>query len=534
MNYNKSENPGHEWPQPQDFKKSIRIQFLFYVSIMILVLMSIAGYVITDQFVETVTQHIVEKQLVQARSYSGTAGKLILSANGPDALLLNNTCMNLINDNPDIFWAGITGRDNHFIAHSNMQKVIASDELEMIGSAGFENLLQEGEVLSVTPDTIGIAVPIMENAILVGWLGVSSSTRQISEARRTSIVTVATTTILVIILGVPLVTIFLGRKLRPIGVITDHLKQMDFNNIKLDIPVVTRNEFGYLAETLRVMGTKVSIAQNEVIERERMARDLEIANEIQTNLLPDYYPKEEMFELAGAYESAREVGGDYYDFIDYDDRHHAFLVADVSGKSLPGMLVMLLTREIVKKLARTCREPAQLLSEVNRELLSSIKKGMFVTMFFGILDKQSGLFKYASAGHNPLIHIDGTSGKQELLNPKGYPLGMMPATQFDKRIESGQLQLEKGDWLVQYTDGVNEAQNSAGEEFGMERFLELLDSLKHNQPAELVQGLLKGHREYVGKAEQFDDITLIVMKWSGSSADNRVNIVRKVENAGQV
>lgn len=534
MNHSKSKNPGHDWPQPEDFKSSIRIQFLIYVSVMILVLMAIAGYVITHQFVQTVTQNIVEKQLVQARSYSGTAGKLILSANGPDALLLNNTCRNLINDNPDIFWAGITGRDNIFIAHTDMQKVIASVELEMVGSAGFETLLQEGEVLSVTSDTIGIAVPIIENGILVGWLGVSSSTLQISEARRTSIITVATTTILVIILGVPLVTIFLGRKLHPISVITDHLKKMDFNNIKLDIPVVSRNEFGYLAETLRVMGTKVSIAQGEIIERERMAHELEIANEIQTSLLPDYYPKEEMFEIAGAYRSAREVGGDYYDFIDYDDRYHAFLVADVSGKSLPGMLVMLLTREIVRKLARTSKDPAQLLGAVNRELLASIKKGMFVTMFYGLLDRQTGLFKFASAGHNPLIHINGVTGKQELLNPKGYPLGMMPAGQFDKRIEAGQLKLAEGDWLIQYTDGVNEAQNDAGEEYGMERFLKLLDSLRLSQPEELIQGLLAGHQEYVGKAEQFDDITLIAMKWNGSFADNIVKTVRKVENAGQV
>lgn len=523
----------HDWPQPEDFKSSIRIQFLLYVSIMILVLMTIAGYIITDQFVETVTQNIVEKQLVQARSYSGTAGKLILSANGPDALLLNNTCKNLINDNPDIFWAGIAGRDNRFIAHTDMQKVIASAELEMVGSASYYDLLQEGEVLSMTPDTIGIAVPIMENGILVGWLAVSSSTRQITEARRTSIVTVATTTILVIILGVPLVTMFLGRKLRPIGVITDHLKQMDFDNIKLNIPVVARNEFGYLAETLRVMGTRVNIAQGEIIERERMARELEIANEIQTNLLPDYYPKEKTFELAGAYRSAREVGGDYYDFIDYDDRHHAFLVADVSGKSLPGMLVMLLTREIVRKVARTCKEPAQLLCEVNRELLTNIKKGMFVTMFYGLLEKQTGLFKFASAGHNPLIRMDGVTGRQELLNPKGYPLGMMPETQFDKRIERGQITLAEGDWLIQYTDGVNEAQNSAGEEFGMERFLELLSSLKDSQPGELVNGLLKGHQEYVGNTEQFDDITLIAMKWNGSSADSRINVARKVESAGQ-
>ncbi|MEW5995683.1 MAG: PP2C family protein-serine/threonine phosphatase, partial [Candidatus Zixiibacteriota bacterium] len=232
------------------------------------------------------------------------------------------------------------------------------------------------------------------------------------------------------------------------------------------------------------------------------------------------------------YRSAREVGGDYYDFVDFDDESLAFLVADVSGKSLPGMLVMLLTRDIVTKLTRSIRQPAELLSEANRELSLNIKKGMFVTMFFGLLDKKTGCFTFASAGHNPLIKLNGATGKPELIKTHGYPLGMMPAASFDKRIESLETTLAKNDWLIQYTDGVTEARNSTGEEFGMDRFVHLIQSHSSLPPRQLVDKTLSRHRTFVGSAPQYDDITLLAMKWNGKSVDTKITDRLEAVNVG--
>jgi sigma-B regulation protein RsbU (phosphoserine phosphatase) len=252
-----------------------------------------------------------------------------------------------------------------------------------------------------------------------------------------------------------------------------------------------------------------------------MTRELEIAREIQANILPKAYPKGREFQLAGAYRSAREVGGDYYDFIEFREELLGILIADVSGKSLPGMLVMLLTRDIVRKLARQVNEPAALLSAVNTELLANIKKGMFVTMFFGILDKARGTFSFASAGHNPLIVVRQETGKAEAIKTKGFPLGMVDTDTYEARIESGEISLLADDGLVLYTDGVNEAQDATGEEFGIDRFVRVIEQNRDSSAEELVEEILQQQSLFVGDAPQYDDITLLAIKWLGKHADTK-------------
>lgn len=515
---NNSDLP-REWPEASQFKRSIRLEFSLYMSGIILVLMLVTGYVITDQYVKTVTRNIIDKLLVQARSYSRPAGKLIISTDEPDALLLNNICRKLTDDNSEVYWAGIANKHNVFIAHTDLKQVIASGQMKPVENIQPGTGLRDGETFGLSKDTIYITVPIEENNILVGKLRVASSAEPIAAARHTSITTVASITILVILVGLPITMIVLRQKLRPISIITGSLKKVNFEDIALDIPVVVKNEFGYLAKTLQVMGAKLKVAQRDLVEKERIERELEIAKEIQANILPCEYPKTSNFEFAGAYRSAREVGGDYYDFIDIDKDHLGVLIADVSGKSLPGMLVMLLTRDIVLRLARTIRQPADMLIEVNRELLLSIKRNMFVTMFYGVLNKTTGSFTFASAGHNPLIRLNGQTGEPELIKTKGYPLGMMPPGPFSKRIETGQILLSAGDWLIQYTDGINEARNSTGEEFGMDRFVKALESHKLCSPMELTEETLKRLEQFVDSAPQFDDITLLTTKWTAPTVD---------------
>ncbi len=519
MNRSNRNDFSRGWPEVSHFRKSIRLEFSLYVTGIMLVLMLITGYVITNRYVESITTAVVEKLLVQARSYSGPAGKHILAGNSPDVLMLSNVCKNLAADNKDVFWAGIAGLDSVFLAHTDIKQIVSRNRLVFASVEVDLSALRSGETLYLKDDTILIAIPIREVNVPLGTFAVASSAHQIADARRTSIVTVASITVLMILLGLPVTMLILHRKLRPISVITNHLRGIHFDDISLDIPIASRNEFGYLAETLKVMGSKLNTAQKEIIEHERIAREFEIAHDIQANILPKAYPKTSRFEFAGAYSSAREVGGDYYDFIDFHDDHYAFLVADVSGKSLPGMLLMLLTRDIVKEITRTVQDPAQVLSAANRELLPNIKKGMFVTLFFGLLDKVSGRFRFASAGHNPLIHMIANTGYVQLIKTKGYPLGMMPPKPFENRIESQEIQLGGGDWLVQYTDGINEAQNSDQQEYGMERFVDSLKAQTGLPPAELTAEVLRHHRSFVGAAPQYDDITLLVMRWTTIQSD---------------
>jgi serine phosphatase RsbU (regulator of sigma subunit) len=523
---------GADWPEASKFKRSIRFEFTLYVSGIIVLLMLVTGYVISSQYVKTVTENVVDKLLVQARSYSSPAGKLIIASDGPDELLLGNICKKLAMDNPDVYWAGITGSDGVFLAHTDIRKVVGARHLERHQDSGFSGDLRPNESFALVSDTIFIAVEIEEDRVKLGTLAVAASAEPILAAGRSSMLTVASITAVMVLLGIPGTILVLRRKLRPIGVITDHLKSVDLDNLSIRIPVKSKDEFGYLAETLQVMGSKLNSAKRDLLEKERMEREYEIAREIQSNILPREYPSGDNFEIAGAYKSAREIGGDYYDFIEFDDRHLGILVADVSGKSLPGMLVMLMTRDIVKGLTRNCMEPARLLAEVNRRLLPNIKKGMFVTMFLGVLDRHEGLFRYASAGHNPLLVVRGAAGAAELTKTRGYPLGMVPHEMFEKRVECCEINLAEGDWVVQYTDGVNEAQDAGGNEFGVERFARAVEANRSLGASQLVERVMAEHSAFVQGAPQYDDITLLALKWTVKAADRMEGNTERSAYAG--
>ncbi|MCD6161060.1 MAG: PP2C family protein-serine/threonine phosphatase [candidate division Zixibacteria bacterium] len=525
------DNDAIQWPEQHQFKKSIRFEFALYISSIIILLMSITGYFITSFYVESATRNVLDKLLTQSRSYSSSAGKLIISSKDPDELLLNNICKKLAAENPDVYWAGITNQKGIFIAHTDIVKVITSEKMPDVTSGSFPELLKPGESLEISKDSVFTAVPVIENNLSLGKLVVASSDKQITIARKTSILTVVLLTVIIIILCISSTLIILGRKLRSISIITNYLKQIDFEKFSFDFSVKDKNEFGYLAKTLKVMAARLNIAQNNLIENERMARELEIAREIQANILPREFPKSELFEFAGKYYSAKEVGGDYYDFIEIDDNFLAFVVADVSGKSLPGMLIMLLTRDIIKEFTRSIIQPAELLKHVNQELRPNLKRGTFVTMFYGLLNKNTGQLDFASAGHNPLIKIDGGSGNAELIQTTGYPLGLMPAEQFNKRIKTGHLSLAKNDLIIQYTDGINEALNSNNKEFGMDLFMQLIKSFKHLKADEIVDEVLQQHQAFVGSAPQYDDITLIALKWCEKITD--IKYIQLMENTNE-
>ena len=517
MSRNDTQEFARGWPQQSDFKRSVRLEFSLYVSIMVIILMIGTGYVFTDRYTATVTENVVDKLLVQSRSFSTAAGKHIIGREQPDDLMLTSICSKLVSENPDVYWVGIADKNEVFLAHTEIKEVVSGGRLTLRTTKDYASLLRDGELLAFAGDTITLALPIKENSIILGRLALGASSQQIAQARKLSITAVATITLIMLLIGVPTTMFVVNRKLRPITVITDRLQHIDLEKLTMDLPIKTRDEFGYLAETLRFMTGRVRESREQALENERVQRELEIAREIQANILPRHYPQSPQFEFAGAYESAKEVGGDYYDFVEHDERRLGFLIADVSGKSLPGMLVMLLTRDIVRNAARITPEPAELLSRVNAELLKNIRKGMFVTMSYAVLDTVSGTVTIASAGHNPLIWFNRDSSSPQLIKTKGYPLGLMPADQFDKRIEQRELVLKPGDLIVQYTDGVNEAINESGEPYGVQRFVDVLAARQKLDPARIVKDCLQTHREFVGDAAQFDDITLLVLKWPGAN-----------------
>ncbi|HEX9653255.1 MAG TPA: SpoIIE family protein phosphatase, partial [bacterium] len=209
-----------------------------------------------------------------------------------------------------------------------------------------------------------------------------------------------------------------------------------------------------------------------------------------------------------------EVGGDYYDFVEVDKDTLGIAVADVSGKGVPGSLVMTMIRTALRTEARGMKDAAEVLTRVNQFISNDIKKGMFVTVFYLIIDSKRRSINYASAGHNPMILFRNSTSKTYYLNPKGFPIGIqLPEKDlFKKSIESETIELAKDDILLIYTDGITEAMNPNRELFGEERLQDVLRNNGHLPAKDFVEKLKLSIYSFTEGNQQYDDITLVAVK----------------------
>ncbi|MGB9593841.1 MAG: SpoIIE family protein phosphatase, partial [Anaerolineae bacterium] len=254
----------------------------------------------------------------------------------------------------------------------------------------------------------------------------------------------------------------------------------------------------------------------EMAERQRLEQELEVARSIQKSFLPRSCPLLPGWEVAALWRSARRVGGDFYDIILFDERHVGFVVADVSDKGVPAALYMALSKTIIRASALEARSPADALRRANDLLVADSSSGMFVTVFYGVLDVRDGVFTYANAGHNPPLLVRADNDALEHLTADGIVLGVME----DVDLEEKQVRLNVGDVLLMYTDGLTDAINDREEEFGTDRLARCLVEARDQTAEALIQFIDREVAAHVGGQPQFDDYTLVALKRTASDADS--------------
>lgn len=281
-----------------------------------------------------------------------------------------------------------------------------------------------------------------------------------------------------------------------------------------EIRIDTSGEIGEIVEAFSEITNKLQQSQRDLADQERIKQEMQVAREIQQTLLPTEFPQIEGYEIASYYEAAREVGGDYFDFVEVDRDTLGIVVADVSGKGIPGSMVMTLIRTALRAEARRVTSAAEVLAKVNNAVVGDMKKGMFVTLFYIILDSRKRRINFASAGHNPMILHRSKTQKTYYLNPKGFPVGISLTDKelFRKSIESDTIQLTEGDIILIYTDGVTEAMNPRGEMFGDERLLEAVRKYGHLRAQAFADKLKEELLSFTEGHPQSDDITFVVIK----------------------
>lgn len=248
------------------------------------------------------------------------------------------------------------------------------------------------------------------------------------------------------------------------------------------------------------------------IEMERMERELEIAHQVQFRLLPEKNPTIPGYSVNGICIPAKEVGGDYYDFIELGDSKLGIVIGDVSGKGLPAAFYMTLTKGIFQSSVNTNLSPKDALIKINRLLKNSLEPGTFVTMYYGVLDYANHKLTYARAGHEPAIYYDSERNKIDFLKPNGIGLGIKSGSVFEKNIENRELVMNKNDVLIFYTDGFTDARNNMRDDFGRKRLLNFVSENKEKPSRELIDDLLKDVAKFEGQIQQYDDMTIISIK----------------------
>jgi serine phosphatase RsbU (regulator of sigma subunit) len=301
----------------------------------------------------------------------------------------------------------------------------------------------------------------------------------------------------------------------PIKMLMRDMTVVSNGNLDHQTTAHSKDEVGLLAQTFGRMTTALRAAHDQEMQTRAMEHDLAIASEIQSNLVPKRMLKIPGYDISAYYRPSKEVGGDYYDFIQVDDDNEGVIVADVSGKGVPGSLVMTMARAFIRMEAERGRNPSpgDTLMKANRMLAQDIKKGMFVTALYCILNKRTNEIRVASAGHNPLVVWRAASNNVELVNPNGIALGFDKGPVFERTVKEVTISLGHGDRIVAFTDGTVEAMNSANQEFGDDRFYTLIRDLAPRDSNQMLNLIVKALDDHKGNAPQSDDITIVTLRY---------------------
>ena len=255
-----------------------------------------------------------------------------------------------------------------------------------------------------------------------------------------------------------------------------------------------------------------AIIYSEANEKKRLDHDLQIARDIQRILLPAEAPDVNGFELAGLNVPARHVSGDYFDYIKIDDQRLGVAIADVSGKGVPASLIMAICRSVLRSQAIGNPSPGDVLQKVNRQLYPDIKEDMFISAAYLVLDHTTGAVTLARAGHDAPLLFTAKTGAIKPLKTPGMVVGIDSGDVFDRLTTDVAVGLERDDFILLYTDGITEALDNEGNEFGLERMLASIQSAAKEAAQTIVTRLIDDLRNFVGSTPQNDDITLIVIR----------------------
>lgn len=318
---------------------------------------------------------------------------------------------------------------------------------------------------------------------------------------------------IIMVITVSVISFWIARTITtPIVALTEGVKAIGRGELDYQVEAATDDEFESLANAFNKMASDLKGHMSElartIADKEGLLKELEIARRLQRRLLPEQAPEMEGIDIAAENLPAREVGGDFYDFVPVTKDAWGFVIADVSGKGMAAAMFMGLTRTIVRASTTGTLQIAAALQQANELVCRDSTSGMFVTLFYTVLEPDRKKMKYVNAGHNPPLLFRKDHAEMIALKGKGIALGVKNSITLEER----EMDLRDGDLLVLYTDGITEAINEKGEAFGEQRMVQVIRENSALPAAELIRRIQDAVISFAGTQPQYDDITLLILK----------------------
>jgi sigma-B regulation protein RsbU (phosphoserine phosphatase) len=297
------------------------------------------------------------------------------------------------------------------------------------------------------------------------------------------------------------------RMTRGLTKLTEGAKELATGNLDTRVAIGSRDEIGQLAGAFNQMAEDLSEHQKRLLHQERLEKELELCQQIQREMLPKAPLKLSFAEVQGVSIPARLVGGDFFNFFALPEDRMAILVGDVSGKGIAAALLMANLQATLRAKLPLAIDLADLMEQLDLEVANATPEGTFLTLFVAILDNRADTLRWVSAGHNPQYVLRSNGGLEPLAS-SGRPLGLLPGGGY----RENRLAIHRGDSLFLYTDGLVEAENELGEEFGLERLEEILRRESGWGLETLIADVEQALRRHRGPMEAHDDTTMVVLK----------------------
>jgi len=515
------------WRRPI-WHKSLRFKFSLYASAILLGIVASAFIYFVVRQDSTITREVIARSQAITDAIANQSMELLLSreALSVEQTLLNETIVRTMKENPHIASVVVTDKDGTIWASDRSSQVFSSYKLVAEAQKRDRDYKKWFISLSASVVVRGTGTAASDLGKVRVDVKKDAIHQYIAKARGALLLSA----LLVLTLGNIAVWFVVSLFVKPLQKLSDGVRAIGEGMLDRKLDEGGPDEIDEIARTFNEITTRFRKAQQNIVEQERLQKEMQVAQEIQQSLLPREVPIPEGFEIGTLYRAAKEVGGDYYDFVWVDDDTLGIVVADVSGKGVPGSLVMTMIRTALRMEARGNKSASDVVARMNSFVTDDMKKGMFVTIFYVVLDSRHRVISYSSAGHNPMILYRGDSDETYFLNPKGFPVGidLGDRSLFEKSIGSESIKLKQSDMLVIYTDGITEAMNHERELFGEERLLRTIKKYGHLQPQEFAKMLDQEVASFTGGEPQNDDITLVAIKEKGVADDILYDVRKKL------